>query len=54
MMQKMVVLSSFSLFPTMIWNYCGIIEESVIESTVYALVGLIYGLCASKYEFVCM
>ena len=21
MMQKMVVLSSFSLFPTMIWNY---------------------------------
>ena len=54
MMQKMVVLSSFSLFPTMIWNNCGIIEESVIELTVYALVGLIYGLCASKYGFVCL
>ena len=54
MMQKMVVLSSFSLFPNMIWNYRRIIEESVIELTVYALVGLSYGLCASKYGFVCM
>ena len=54
MMQKMVIVSSFSLFQTMIWNYCGIIEESVIELTVYALVGLIYGLCASKCGFVRM
>ena len=35
-------------------NYCGIIEESVIELTVYALDGLIYGLCAPKYGFVYM
>ena len=35
-------------------NYWGIIEGSVIELTVYALDGLIYGLCASKYGFVCM
>ena len=34
------------------FNYCGIIVESVIKLTVYALDGLIYGLCASKYEFV--
>ena len=33
---------------------CGIIVESIIELTVYALDGLIYGLCATKYGFVCM
>ena len=33
---------------------CGIIVESIIELTVYALDGLIYGLCASKYGFLCM
>ena len=32
-------------------NYCGIIEESVIELTVYALDGLIYDVCAFKYGF---
>ena len=35
-------------------NYCGIIEESVIALTLNALNGLIYGLCACKYGFVCM
>ena len=29
------------------------IVESIIELIVYALDGLIYGLCASKYGFVC-
>ena len=36
------------------FNYCGIIVESIIELTVYALDGWIYYLCASKYGFVCM
>ena len=35
-------------------NYCGIIEESVIALTLNALNGLIYGLWACKYGFVCM
>ena len=47
----MVVLSSFSAF----FNYeCSVFVVSIIELTVYALDGLIYGLCASKYGFVCM
>ena len=54
MMQRMVVLSSFSWFSNMNVQVCGIIVESIIELTVYALDGLIYGLCASKYGFVCM
>ena len=33
---------------------CGIIVESIIELTVYTLDGWIFGLCASKYGFVCM
>ena len=45
MMQKMVVLSSFSVFFNYEWS---IIVESIIELTVYALNGLIFGLCASK------
>ena len=35
------------------FNCCGIFVESIIELTVYALDGLIYGLRASKYGFVC-
>ena len=30
------------------FNYCGIIVESIIELTVYALDGLIYGLCLTR------
>ena len=51
-MQKMVVLSSFSFFT--IINNCSISVESILELTVYTLEGLIFGLCASKYGFVCM
>ena len=48
MMQIMVVLSSF-------FNYeCYFFLESIIELTVYALDGLTFGLCASKYGFLCM
>ena len=48
MMQKMVVLSS-------IFKYeCSIIVVSMIELTAYTLDGWIFGLCASKYGFVCM
>ena len=36
------------------FNYCGIIVETIIEVTVYALDELINGLCASKYGFVCI
>ena len=36
------------------FNYCGIIVESIIELREYAYDGLIYALCASKYGFVCM
>ena len=51
LMQKMMVLRSFSVF----FNYeCSITVESKIEFTVYTLDGLIFGLCASKYGFVCM
>ena len=47
----MVVLSSFSVF----LNYeCSVAVVSIIELTAYTLDGLIYGLCASKYGFVCM
>ena len=35
-------------------NYFAIIEESVIELTVYALDGLSFGLCAYKNGFVCI
>ena len=48
MMQKMAVFSSFSN------QECSIIVESIIELTVYILDGLISGLCAFKYGFVCM
>ena len=48
MMQKMVALSSF-------FNYeSSIIVVSIFELTAYTLDGLIFGLCASKYGFVCM
>ena len=51
MMQKMFVLSSFSVF----FNYeCSIIVVSLFELTTYTLDGLIFGLCASKYGSVCM
>ena len=50
-MWKLVVLSSLSVF--FIYE-CSIIVELIIELTVYALDGLIFGLCASKYGFVCM
>ena len=33
---------------------CSITVELIIELTVYALDGLIFGLCASKYGCVCM
>ena len=47
----MVVLSSCSVF----FNYeCSIIVVSIIELTACTLDGLIFGLCASKYGFVCM
>ena len=47
----MVVLSSFSAF----FNYeCSIAVVSIIELTAYTLDGLIFGLCASKFGFVCM
>ena len=47
----MVVLSSFSTF----FNYeCSVAVVSIIELTAYTLDGLIFGLCASKYESVCM
>ena len=47
---KEVIMKTYSMIP----GGCGIIVESIIELTVYALDGLIYGLCASKYGFVCM
>ena len=48
--QKMVVLSSFSVF----FNYdCSISVISIIELTASTMDGLIYGLCASEYGFVC-
>ena len=51
MMQKMVALSSFSVF----FNYeCSIIVVSIIDLTVYTSDGWIFGLCASIYGFVCM
>ena len=47
----MVVLSSFSAF----YNYeCSVAVVSIIELTAFTLDGLIFGLCASKYGFVCM
>ena len=46
-MQKMVVLSSFSVFSS-------IIVVSIIELTAYTIDGLIYCFCASKYGFVFM
>ena len=46
----MVVLSSFSVF----FNYeCSVAVVSIIEFTAYTLDELIFGLCASKYGFVC-
>ena len=51
MKQEMVVLSRFSVF----CNYeCSISVVSIIGLTVYTLDGWIFGLCASKYGFVCM
>ena len=48
---KMVVLSTFSAF----FNYkCSVAVVSIIELTAYTLDELIFGLCASKYGFVCM
>ena len=44
----------FQFFQLWMLNYCGIIEESVIALTLNALNGLIYGLWACKYGFVCM
>ena len=47
----MVVLSSVSAF----FNYeCSVAVVSIIELTAYTLDELIFGLCASKYRFVCM
>ena len=47
----MVVLSSFSAF----FNYeCSVAVVSIIKLTAYTSDGLIFGLCASKYGFVCM
>ena len=49
MMQKMVVLVVFlGVFNCV----CSIIVVSIIELT--ALDGLIFGLCVSKYGFVCI
>ena len=50
MMQKMIDLTSFSVF----FNECSIIVVSIIELAAYTFDGLIFGLCASKYGFVCM
>ena len=48
----MVVLSSFSVF---FFNYeCSVAVVSIIQLKACTLDGLIFGLCASKYRFVCM
>ena len=54
MMQKMAVLSSFYVFYDYVNYEYPIIVESIIELTVYVSDGLIFGLCASEYGFVCM
>ena len=51
MMQKMVVLSSFSVCFN---QESSIIVESIIELAVHTLDGWIFGLCASKYGFMFM
>ena len=44
--RKWLFWVAFLYFQLWMFNYCGIIVESKIKLTVYALDGLIFGLCA--------